>query len=140
MVLRFLLVRLVVMTSFLMALNEGFSVVSKPPAKAYIHRLSMSEEVVEASEVQGEPPKPQVKCPDCDMCDGSGRILGGLGALQSFRGSLLKHTDLVLTLLNEEEGIKGVVKDWMKLLLAGILALRKISKTTKALPGLLPST
>mmetsp|Transcript_19820 Transcript_19820/g.25518 ORF Transcript_19820/g.25518 Transcript_19820/m.25518 type:complete len:126 (+) Transcript_19820:176-553(+) len=81
MVLRFLLVRLVVMTSFLMALNEGFSVVSKPPAKAYIHRLSMSEEVVEASEVQGEPPKPQVKCPDCDMCDGSGRILGGLGAL-----------------------------------------------------------
>merc|ERR1719261_1275632 len=24
------------------------------------------------------PPKPAVKCPDCDKCDGSGRILGGI--------------------------------------------------------------
>ena len=27
------------------------------------------------------PPSPPVKCPDCDICDGSGRILGGLGAI-----------------------------------------------------------
>lgn len=28
-----------------------------------------------------EPPKPAVKCPDCDLCDGSGRIAGGIGAV-----------------------------------------------------------
>lgn len=27
------------------------------------------------------PPPPAVKCPDCDMCDGSGRISGGIGAV-----------------------------------------------------------
>mmetsp|Transcript_44421 Transcript_44421/g.53724 ORF Transcript_44421/g.53724 Transcript_44421/m.53724 type:complete len:164 (+) Transcript_44421:180-671(+) len=27
------------------------------------------------------PPKPAVKCPDCDLCDGSGRITGGIGAI-----------------------------------------------------------
>ena len=27
------------------------------------------------------PPKPAVKCPDCDLCDGSGRITGGIGAV-----------------------------------------------------------
>jgi len=26
-----------------------------------------------------DPPKQAVKCPDCDLCDGSGRIIGGLG-------------------------------------------------------------
>mmetsp|Transcript_24972 Transcript_24972/g.42452 ORF Transcript_24972/g.42452 Transcript_24972/m.42452 type:complete len:136 (-) Transcript_24972:277-684(-) len=28
-----------------------------------------------------EAPKVAVKCPDCDMCDGSGRILGGIGVV-----------------------------------------------------------
>ena len=27
------------------------------------------------------PPAANVKCPDCDLCDGSGRIAGGLGAV-----------------------------------------------------------
>lgn len=26
-------------------------------------------------------PKPPVKCPNCDKCDGSGRILGGIAVL-----------------------------------------------------------
>mmetsp|Transcript_26182 Transcript_26182/g.38719 ORF Transcript_26182/g.38719 Transcript_26182/m.38719 type:complete len:120 (+) Transcript_26182:250-609(+) len=25
------------------------------------------------------PPSPKVKCPNCDLCDGSGRIMGGIG-------------------------------------------------------------
>ena len=28
-----------------------------------------------------QPPKPAVKCPDCDKCDGSGRILGGIAVV-----------------------------------------------------------
>eukprot|EP00978_Attheya_sp_CCMP212_P036835 scaffold169904_cov51-Attheya_sp.AAC.1 len=28
-----------------------------------------------------EPPKPAVRCPNCDMCDGSGRILGGIAVV-----------------------------------------------------------
>ncbi|KAL7440283.1 hypothetical protein ACHAXM_007109 [Skeletonema potamos] len=28
-----------------------------------------------------EAPKVTVKCPDCDLCDGSGRILGGIGVV-----------------------------------------------------------
>mmetsp|Transcript_11561 Transcript_11561/g.27567 ORF Transcript_11561/g.27567 Transcript_11561/m.27567 type:complete len:142 (-) Transcript_11561:135-560(-) len=30
------------------------------------------------------PPKPAVKCPDCDLCDGSGRIEGGIGTILKF--------------------------------------------------------
>jgi len=37
-----------------------------------------SEETVSAEEAA---PKPTVKCPDCDLCDGSGRILGGIGVV-----------------------------------------------------------
>lgn len=29
-------------------------------------------------------PKVSVKCPNCDLCDGSGRIIGGLGAIPLF--------------------------------------------------------
>eukprot|EP00581_Thalassiosira_minuscula_P019676 CAMPEP_0183727194 /NCGR_PEP_ID=MMETSP0737-20130205/25082_1 /TAXON_ID=385413 /ORGANISM="Thalassiosira miniscula, Strain CCMP1093" /LENGTH=136 /DNA_ID=CAMNT_0025958767 /DNA_START=173 /DNA_END=583 /DNA_ORIENTATION=- len=31
--------------------------------------------------VADEAPKVAVKCPDCDLCDGSGRILGGIGVV-----------------------------------------------------------
>mmetsp|Transcript_16145 Transcript_16145/g.34900 ORF Transcript_16145/g.34900 Transcript_16145/m.34900 type:complete len:138 (-) Transcript_16145:311-724(-) len=33
------------------------------------------------SETADETPKVAVKCPDCDLCDGSGRILGGIGVV-----------------------------------------------------------
>mmetsp|Transcript_23717 Transcript_23717/g.44069 ORF Transcript_23717/g.44069 Transcript_23717/m.44069 type:complete len:160 (+) Transcript_23717:131-610(+) len=33
------------------------------------------------SETVDEVPKAPVKCPDCDLCDGSGRISGGIGAV-----------------------------------------------------------
>ena len=26
-----------------------------------------------------------VKCPDCDICDGSGRLIGGIGSVPGFR-------------------------------------------------------
>jgi hypothetical protein len=39
--------------------------------------LSMSEESTAEST---KPPVP-VKCPDCDLCDGSGRILGGIAVV-----------------------------------------------------------
>eukprot|EP00970_Alexandrium_tamarense_P013590 scaffold3521_cov195-Alexandrium_tamarense.AAC.24 len=35
---------------------------------------------IKSAEVSGEP-KIAVKCPDCDLCDGSGRILGGIGTV-----------------------------------------------------------
>eukprot|EP00567_Pseudictyota_dubia_P011323 CAMPEP_0197440526 /NCGR_PEP_ID=MMETSP1175-20131217/7015_1 /TAXON_ID=1003142 /ORGANISM="Triceratium dubium, Strain CCMP147" /LENGTH=141 /DNA_ID=CAMNT_0042970653 /DNA_START=45 /DNA_END=470 /DNA_ORIENTATION=- len=35
---------------------------------------TMSDVVVRES-------KPAVKCPDCDLCDGSGRIIGGIGVV-----------------------------------------------------------
>mmetsp|Transcript_9161 Transcript_9161/g.19023 ORF Transcript_9161/g.19023 Transcript_9161/m.19023 type:complete len:140 (-) Transcript_9161:784-1203(-) len=46
--------------------------------------LAMSSEEETPAPVAAEdvpPQKPAVKCPDCDQCDGSGRILGGLGAV-----------------------------------------------------------
>lgn len=39
--------------------------------------------VAEAIE-DNEPSAPQVRCPNCDLCDGSGRIMGGLGAISLF--------------------------------------------------------
>mmetsp|Transcript_17241 Transcript_17241/g.41379 ORF Transcript_17241/g.41379 Transcript_17241/m.41379 type:complete len:134 (+) Transcript_17241:115-516(+) len=34
-----------------------------------------------SSEAVPEAPKVAVKCPDCDLCDGSGRIIGGIGTV-----------------------------------------------------------
>uniref|UniRef100_A0A7R9ZUH7 Uncharacterized protein n=1 Tax=Pseudo-nitzschia arenysensis TaxID=697910 RepID=A0A7R9ZUH7_9STRA len=42
-----------------------------------------SETEVSAEEDSTPPPQP-VKCPDCDMCDGSGRIEGGIGTVLKF--------------------------------------------------------
>ena len=33
------------------------------------------------SNTEEDSPKINVKCPDCDLCDGSGRILGGIGTV-----------------------------------------------------------
>lgn len=41
--------------------------------------LFAAEEGSDQSE--DETPKVAVKCPDCDLCDGSGRILGGIGVV-----------------------------------------------------------
>lgn len=38
----------------------------------------------ESSEVDESPPTPAVKCPNCDKCDGSGRIEGGIGTILTF--------------------------------------------------------
>mmetsp|Transcript_13168 Transcript_13168/g.19865 ORF Transcript_13168/g.19865 Transcript_13168/m.19865 type:complete len:133 (-) Transcript_13168:320-718(-) len=35
----------------------------------------------DSSETVDESPKVAVKCPNCDLCDGSGRILGGIGVV-----------------------------------------------------------
>ena len=39
-------------------------------------RIFMSEDVpLVENEMDTDPPKPAVKCPDCDLCDGSGRYV-----------------------------------------------------------------
>eukprot|EP00565_Helicotheca_tamesis_P003759 CAMPEP_0185723710 /NCGR_PEP_ID=MMETSP1171-20130828/457_1 /TAXON_ID=374046 /ORGANISM="Helicotheca tamensis, Strain CCMP826" /LENGTH=137 /DNA_ID=CAMNT_0028391455 /DNA_START=28 /DNA_END=441 /DNA_ORIENTATION=+ len=46
--------------------------------------LGLSDEQiaqVEEDSAAAEPAKPAVKCPDCDLCDGSGRILGGIAVI-----------------------------------------------------------
>lgn len=40
----------------------------------------MSDEDSSESESDSEPVK-EVVCPNCDLCDGSGRILGGIGVV-----------------------------------------------------------
>lgn len=42
-------------------------------------RSTASQEEVPPSAEEKSSPKPPVKCPDCDLCDGSGRIIGGIG-------------------------------------------------------------
>ena len=72
------------------AATRGFSPLSYSSTRSTVSDVFMQsrplfmseseqESDVEASAVN-EAPKPAVKCPDCDLCDGSGRILGGLGA------------------------------------------------------------
>ena len=74
----------------MLAATRGFSPLSYSSTRSTVSDVFMQsrplfmseseqESDVEASAVN-EAPKPAVKCPDCDLCDGSGRILGGLGA------------------------------------------------------------
>lgn len=42
--------------------------------------MSEEESTAADSASSDEPPK-EVKCPNCDLCDGSGRILGGIGVV-----------------------------------------------------------
>ncbi|GAX25027.1 hypothetical protein FisN_2Lh312 [Fistulifera solaris] len=44
------------------------------------HRLAMNPFSAEP-ETQAEKTPLPVKCPECDMCDGSGRILGGIAVV-----------------------------------------------------------
>jgi hypothetical protein len=44
-------------------------------------RLQMSEEEETENDTATAKPKKEVVCPDCDLCDGSGRILGGIGVI-----------------------------------------------------------
>ena len=44
----------------------------------------MSEEETPEPVEDETPALPAVKCPDCDICDGSGRVAGGLGAVFDF--------------------------------------------------------
>eukprot|EP00566_Odontella_aurita_P022902 CAMPEP_0113546094 /NCGR_PEP_ID=MMETSP0015_2-20120614/11619_1 /TAXON_ID=2838 /ORGANISM="Odontella" /LENGTH=131 /DNA_ID=CAMNT_0000446519 /DNA_START=57 /DNA_END=452 /DNA_ORIENTATION=+ /assembly_acc=CAM_ASM_000160 len=46
-------------------------------------RHAMDDESAAVGEpvVAEEDSKPAVKCPNCDLCDGSGRILGGIGVI-----------------------------------------------------------
>lgn len=41
----------------------------------------MSEEESADNDDAASEGTPDVRCPNCDLCDGSGRILGGIGAL-----------------------------------------------------------
>ena len=63
-----------------LASAAAFSV-QPPNARRTVHLpapvLFAAEEGVDSAEISSEaaeePPKPAVKCPDCDLCDGSGR-------------------------------------------------------------------
>lgn len=58
---------------------DGFTATVFQPPRNLLVRMTL--EVGDASAEEQETPKPTVKCPDCDLCDGSGRIPGGLGAV-----------------------------------------------------------
>jgi hypothetical protein len=45
---------------------------------------AVTEENKKQQQQQPPPPTTVVKCPDCDLCDGSGRIAGGIGAVFSW--------------------------------------------------------
>ena len=52
------------------SLSSAFVPVSNRPG----HVTFMATDDAETdSPAEGAPPKPAVKCPDCDLCDGSGR-------------------------------------------------------------------
>lgn len=56
------------------------SVVASAPSEA--STLFMSED--SNSDEEEAPPVENVRCPDCDLCDGSGRIVGGIGAVATW--------------------------------------------------------
>jgi hypothetical protein len=43
-----------------------------------VHRMSETQEGTSDTMEDLNPPKPEVRCPNCEKCDGSGRILGGI--------------------------------------------------------------
>jgi hypothetical protein len=70
--------------SLLFSSSFGFSVTTQRStfhSQRYDATLLRLSDEPSAEAPEEAPPGPPVKCPDCDMCDGSGRILGGLGAI-----------------------------------------------------------
>lgn len=64
------------------SLTSAFVPVSNQPTRCHVAFMANDDaETDSSSDVVGEaaaaadeePPKPAVKCPDCDLCDGSGR-------------------------------------------------------------------
>ena len=43
--------------------------------------MDLSDENAAATSTEETPKVVAAKCPDCDLCDGSGRILGGIGTV-----------------------------------------------------------
>jgi hypothetical protein len=46
--------------------------------------VTPTEEGAKATKTPQDDKQPPVPCPDCDLCDGSGRIAGGIGAVFSW--------------------------------------------------------
>lgn len=55
----------------------GFTIA--PPCRLSSVSRGMSEE--QNDDAGGDEPVKEVVCPNCDLCDGSGRILGGIGVV-----------------------------------------------------------
>lgn len=72
----------IIFTLGLMGEVQGFATPSQVVRKTAIY---MSDDVTaEAAEEDSTPAPEPVKCPNCDKCDGSGRILGGIPTIPLF--------------------------------------------------------
>lgn len=70
------LINIIVFTTLFLA-QQSHSFAVTPSCSIGINTgtvLSMSESDL-TGEADQNPPEPQVKCPDCDLCDGSGRYV-----------------------------------------------------------------
>jgi hypothetical protein len=77
----FIVLFLSLLSSSLINLSMAFSVNPSMNARPTMQLFAdVQDETMSSSEEQTRQ-APPVKCPDCDLCDGSGRILGGLGAV-----------------------------------------------------------
>jgi hypothetical protein len=66
--------------------SASFAIKTVVPSPSFSTNLFMSGEddakaAADGDELPNNVPKEPVKCPKCDRCDGSGRILGGLGVI-----------------------------------------------------------
>lgn len=85
----FLLDNALVVNGFQVQVPRNFAVPTYSNAKTFSRssvslsaeneEYGMKEALDEIEEIEKAAPKQQVKCPDCDKCDGSGRIMGGIG-------------------------------------------------------------
>eukprot|EP00532_Pseudo-nitzschia_australis_P001726 CAMPEP_0168182784 /NCGR_PEP_ID=MMETSP0139_2-20121125/12078_1 /TAXON_ID=44445 /ORGANISM="Pseudo-nitzschia australis, Strain 10249 10 AB" /LENGTH=143 /DNA_ID=CAMNT_0008103737 /DNA_START=126 /DNA_END=557 /DNA_ORIENTATION=+ len=60
-----------------MCQNDNNNLLSRPTS-------SLASSPSDGDDSEAVPPPPPVKCPDCDKCDGSGRIEGGIGTILKF--------------------------------------------------------
>lgn len=71
----------ILLTYVLIALVSAVTCFSPHMNTVRTTRTSASKTTLYMSDQEGAsdaPPTPAVRCPDCDKCDGSGRILGGI--------------------------------------------------------------